>query len=141
MSGLQLPKVMNLDGMVPNEAILPQQFYAGPHTSGEHRLLVALLEDAIDCLFKGAVCLSRKQGIDLYTKARRWFAAEPGWEFPLSFSFVCDALRLPQDRLRQRLQQDLTLIHAGLPRQQERGRRAGKPRVSSGVYTPRQRAA
>ena len=93
------------------ESILPAQFFAElrGHATGERRLLVAILEDAIHC-FQRFMCASRLREQRLFHDAEQWIM-QPGRRVPdgniephFSFEQVCEVLRLDPDYLRTRLQ-------------------------------------
>ena len=88
------------------DLILPCQYYdvsGGHHLSGEQRLMLALLTDAINVYQRGALSpVTRARR--LYVDAERWILAdERGAGAGLSFSGVCDALGIHAGLLRRRL--------------------------------------
>ena len=87
------------------EQILPCQYHdlsGGHHLSGEQRLALALLTDAINVYQKGA--LSRvSRARRLYVDAETWIMADRVQPEILSFDTVCDALNINAPLLRRRL--------------------------------------
>jgi hypothetical protein len=87
------------------ELILPCQYYdvsGGHHLSGEQRLMLALLTDAINVYQRGA--LSRvSQARRLYVDAEQWIMNDSRNPAVLSFGTVCDALGINATLLRRRI--------------------------------------
>ena len=85
--------------------ILPCQYHdlsGGYHLSGEQRLMLALLADAINVYQKGA--LSRApRARRLYVDAEQWIMTECPGARGLAFAVVCEALGINALRLRRRL--------------------------------------
>ncbi|MBI3758350.1 MAG: hypothetical protein HY269_01165 [Deltaproteobacteria bacterium] len=88
-----------------SDLILPCQYYdiSGGHSlTGEQRLMLALLTDAINVYQKG-VLSRRTNARRLYVDAERWILADDsscGW---LSFGTVCEALGIHAGLLRKRV--------------------------------------
>ncbi len=94
-----------LESVGGSDLILPCQYFdiSGGHSlSGEQRLMLALLTDAINVYQKGV--LSRRiNARRLYVDAERWILADDdtcGW---LSFPTVCEALGIHTGLLRRRI--------------------------------------
>lgn len=86
------------------QQILPSQYYdlsAGHRLSGEQKLMLALLADAINVYQQGALSRKTRQRL-LYLEAERWIADQQGHQ-PFSFETVCDALGINPAVLRRRL--------------------------------------
>ncbi len=87
------------------DLILPCQYYdvsGGHRLSGEQRLMLALLTDAINVYQKGVLShLTRARR--LYVDAERWILADRESGQWLSFSTVCDALGIDTGHLRRRI--------------------------------------
>jgi hypothetical protein len=87
------------------ELILPCQYHdlsGGHHLTGEQRLALALLTDAINVYQKGALSrISRARR--LYVDAEAWILADRIHASLLSFNTVCDALGINSALLRRRL--------------------------------------
>jgi hypothetical protein len=87
------------------DLILPCQYYdisGGHQLTGEQRLMLALLTDAINVYQKG-VLSHMTRARRLYVDAERWILADGdnvGW---LSFSTVCEALGINAPLLRRRI--------------------------------------
>ena len=82
--------------------ILPSQHF-GPRRkqAPEHRLMMAVLHDALECLRKhrGA---TGPHGRRLFDDAQRWFLADDT-RWPYSFEGICGVLDLDANAVRQRL--------------------------------------
>jgi hypothetical protein len=87
------------------DLILPCQYYdisGGHRLSGEQRLMLALLTDAINVYQKGVLShLTRARR--LYVDAERWILCEKDSRDSLSFDTVCDALEIESVHLRRRI--------------------------------------
>lgn len=85
----------------PN-VILPAQHFGGRRPlAPEHRLMIAVLQDAIWCLEKHRFATNRL-GRSLFEDVSKWIAAhETTW--PYSFESICDYLNLDADSVRRRL--------------------------------------
>jgi hypothetical protein len=86
--------------------ILPCQYHdlsgGGYRLTGEQRLMLALLADAINVYQKGA--LSRaSRARRLYVDAEQWIMNDRPGARGLTFSTVCEALGIHAPRLRRRL--------------------------------------
>jgi len=90
---------------VGSDFILPCQYCdvsSGYGLSGEQRLMLALLADALNVYQKGA--LSRLTRLRrLYVDAERWFMADRIHCDAFSFIMVCDALGIRPELLRRRI--------------------------------------
>lgn len=87
------------------DTVLPAQFYPGRRSRGrhdaEHELVVAVLQDAIDCFQKHMFARDRKAR-QLFVDAEEWLmSADRRW--PFSFENVCDLLDVDASGLRQGL--------------------------------------
>lgn len=93
-------------GLFEPDALLPAQFYAafrgGSGVRGEKRLMLAVLEDALDCYQKYAS--SREgQGQQLFDEALAWISSpDRGWFF--SYENICETLEINPEYLRQGLE-------------------------------------
>ncbi|HTT76426.1 MAG TPA: hypothetical protein VMF50_10660 [Candidatus Binataceae bacterium] len=86
--------------------ILPCQYHdlsgGGYRFTGEQRLMLALLADAINVYQKGA--LSRAlRARRLYADAEQWIMTDRAGSLALAFPTVCEALGINAVRLRRRL--------------------------------------
>ncbi len=86
------------------DILLPSQFYAlrgGRCFSGEQRLMLAILADAIN-IFQGCHCSGQATKSRLFREAEEWiFGSDDRW--PFSFVNVCEALGIEPQALRKRL--------------------------------------
>jgi hypothetical protein len=86
--------------------ILPCQYHdvsgGGYRLTGEQRLMLALLADAINVYQKGALARSLRAR-RLYADAERWIMTDHPTSRWLAFSTVCEALGINSTRLRRRL--------------------------------------
>jgi hypothetical protein len=86
--------------------ILPCQYHdlsgGGYRLSGEQRLMLALLADAINVYQKGALARSLRAR-RLYADAEQWIMTDRPGARGLAFSIVCEALGINAMRLRRRL--------------------------------------
>jgi hypothetical protein len=94
-----------LGGVVGFNQILPCQYFdlsGGHRLSGEQRLMLALLADAINVYQQGALSRSTRKRL-LYIDAERWMIAEGGSRHAFSFETVCDSLGINPAVLRRRM--------------------------------------
>lgn len=88
-----------------SDLILPCQYYdvsGGHRLTGEQRLMLALLTDAINVYQKGAHArLARSRR--LYVDAERWILRDATGSGALSFTTVCEALGIEAGLLRRRI--------------------------------------
>src|SRR5262249_41532586 len=115
---------------IADDSILPQQFYQLWHEaserSGEHCLMVAILQDALQCWFAsdaigaGAYgswdCLPAKRR-RLHNEADRWLFDSKA-RAPVTFEMVCAVLDLDQDWIRRKLREVAKLINGPQNREQ-----------------------
>ena len=89
-------------GMTQLDIILPsQQFGPRRKHAPEQRLMIAVLQDALDCVEKYRFAKDPR-GRRLFDDAKQWMlAAETDW--PYSFECICAVLDLNSDAVRQRL--------------------------------------
>jgi len=75
--------------------------HAAPRPSGEERLMLAVLEEALDTFRANLHATTRAEQL-LFFRAEQWFGSnETAW--PFSFVNICEALRLDVGGLRARL--------------------------------------
>ena len=105
------------------DALLPAQFFATikqkAQACGERRLMVAILEDAVDC-FQKYLWASDNRSRHLWTEAEKWFLSDDD-SWPFSFVNICHALDLHPQFLRRGL---LEWKARQLARRQSKGRYA-----------------
>ena len=105
-----------LAGLFTPDTLLPSQFFDRARRRSEHdgerRLMIAVLEDAVDVYRKQAGC-AEGRGADLFREAEEWLEdADRTWLF--SFQNICDVLDIDAEYLRR-----------GLHAWKERARRGG----------------
>ena len=85
--------------MLLPDIILPsQQFGSRPRLAPEHRLMIAVLQDAIDCVAKYRYAKDYR-GRRLLQEATQWFLAEDA-DWPYSFECICAVLDLDANAVR-----------------------------------------
>ena len=94
-----------LSGFLQPDAILPAQFFQSLRTKGrfdgERRLMIAVLEDAVNCFMK-QIHATDPKARQLFLDAEEWIAAhDRTWFF--AFENVCDTLDLSPEYLREGL--------------------------------------
>ncbi len=92
-------------GPLEPDTILPAQFFGAlrqkAQPDGERRLMVAVLEDGVNCFRKNLFARDQKAR-QLYLDAEAWITeSNRSWFF--SFENVCDTLDLDADYIRQGL--------------------------------------
>ncbi len=90
-------------GLFEPDALLPAQFYAafrgGSHVKGERRLMLAVLQDALDCYQKYAFSKDGA-GRQLFQDADSWINCDDrDWYF--SFENICETLEINPEYLRR----------------------------------------
>ena len=86
------------------DIILPSQYFGALGSSGlsgEQRLMLAVLVDAINVLqsWRGGSSARKRRN---FAEAAQWVNT-PGTSYPFSFDSVCDALEIESELLRSRL--------------------------------------
>jgi hypothetical protein len=109
-----------LAGLFEPDVLLPAQYFAAFRRSGglerERLLMLAVLEDAIDCFQKYAHARDPR-GRQIFDESREWVqSADRAWLF--SFENICDTLEINADYVRR-----------GLREWRERGLRAPRSKV------------
>ncbi len=94
-------------GLFEPDALLPAQFYAafrgGSAVRGEKRLMLAVLQDALDCFQKYALAKD-SHARQLFTDADEWISCgDRDWYF--SFENICETLEINPQYLRRGVQQ------------------------------------
>lgn len=89
-------------GFLQPDAILPTQFFQSLRSKGqfdgERRLMIAVLEDAVNCFMKQLHAIEPKAR-QLYLDAEEWITTEDRtWFF--AFDNVCDTLDLDPEYIR-----------------------------------------
>src|SRR6185295_2004975 len=84
------------------DTLLPSQYFATLRRKGAHeperRLVIAVLQDAVDCFQKHLGARDRKAR-QLYQDAEEWICSDDR-SWPFSFENVCDLLQINADYLR-----------------------------------------
>lgn len=93
-------------GLFETDALLPAQFYAnfrqGAPAYAERRLMMAVLQDALECFRKHAFARDSR-GKQLFREAREWiFDADRHWCY--SFENICEALGIDASYVRRGLE-------------------------------------
>ena len=93
-------------GLFEPDALLPAQFYAafrgGSAVRGEKRLMLAVLQDALDCYQKYAFSKD-SHGRQMFVDAEGWITCEDrDWYF--SFENICETLEINPAYLRRGVQ-------------------------------------
>src|SRR5689334_16027775 len=92
-------------GLFEPDILLPNQYFAafrrGRAVEGERRLMLAVLEDAVDAYRKHVgACDPREQAS--FLEAKEWFSSDDrSWLF--AFENICDVLEMNADYLRSGL--------------------------------------
>jgi len=88
--------------MCEPDLILPSQHFRQPEKlAPEHRLMIAVLDDAIRCVERNRVSTDM-HGQRAFREAQQWLLAqEPNW--PYSFERICAVLDLDANAVRFRL--------------------------------------
>lgn len=87
------------------DTLLPTQYFAALRRKAtqepERRLVIAILEDAVDCYQKYFAARDRK-GHQLFVDAEEWFlGTDKSW--PFAFENICDFLSINPEYLRRGL--------------------------------------
>ena len=92
-------------GLLQPDVVLPVQFFralrGGESLGGERRLIIAVLEDAINCFQKNLFARDNR-GRRLFREAEKWVMSGDR-ELPFAFENVCDFLSLDANCIRQGL--------------------------------------
>ena len=103
--GLQLSFDASAERLVGRNQILPCQYFdlsGGHRLTGEQRLMLALLADAINVYQQGVLSQNTRKRL-LFIDAERWITAGPKSPHAFSFDTVCDALGIHAGLLRRRM--------------------------------------
>jgi len=103
--GFQLSSDTAVERFVGLNQILPSQYYdvsGGHRLTGEQRLMLALLADAINVYQQGALSRNTRKRL-LFIDAERWITASAKCRHAFSFDTVCDALGINPGMLRRRM--------------------------------------
>jgi len=103
--GFQLSSDTVVERFVGLNQILPSQYYdvsGGHRLTGEQRLMLALLADAINVYQQGVLSRNTRKRL-LFIDAERWITASARCRHAFSFDTVCDALGINPSMLRRRM--------------------------------------
>jgi hypothetical protein len=103
--GFQLTSDTAVERFVGLNQVLPSQYFdvsGGHRLSGEQRLMLALLADAINVYQQGVLSQNTRKRL-LFIDAERWITAGPKLRHAFSFDTVCDALGINPGVLRRRM--------------------------------------
>src|SRR5271168_2158375 len=103
--GFQLSSDTAVECFVGVNQILPSQYFdvsGGHRLTGEQRLMLALLADAINVYQQGVLSRNTRKRL-LFIDAERWIRASAKCRHAFSFEIVCDALGINPNMLRRRM--------------------------------------
>jgi hypothetical protein len=103
--GFQLASDIAVERLVSLNQVLPSQYFdrsGGHRLTGEQRLMLALLADALNVYQQGVLSRNTRKRL-LFVDAERWIAAGPKSRHAFSFDTVCDALGIDPSLLRRRM--------------------------------------
>ena len=87
-------------GMMRLDIVLPsRRFGSRRKQTPEQRLMIAVLQDALDCIEKYRYATDT-HGRRLFQEAKQWFLADET-DWPYSFECICGALDLDADAVRR----------------------------------------
>ncbi len=94
-------------GLFEPDALVPVQFYAnfgqGSAAYPERRLMLAVLQDALECYRKYAFARDSR-GRQIFSEAREWiFSSDQRWWY--SFENICEVLGFDSAYLRRQVEQ------------------------------------
>lgn len=104
-AGARLGSDSIAEAVVGLHQILPSQYYdqsGGHRLSGEQRLMLALLADALNVYQQGVLSRSTRKRL-LYIDAERWIMSSPPNRHAFAFETVCDCLGIEPTVLRRRM--------------------------------------
>jgi hypothetical protein len=103
--GFQLTFDAAVERVVGLNQVLPSQYFdvsGGHRLTGEQRLMLALLADAINVYQQGVLSRNTRKRL-LFVDAERWIMAGTKSRHAFSFDTVCDALGINSCVLRRRM--------------------------------------
>ncbi len=103
--GFQLSSDLAVERFIGLNQILPSQYYdvsGGHRLTGEQRLMLALLADAINVYQQGVLSRNTRKRM-LFIDAERWIMAAAISRHAFSFDTVCEALGINSLVLRRRM--------------------------------------
>jgi len=126
-------------GLLEPDVVLPVQYFrvlrGRASYGGERRLIIAVLEDAINC-FQKNLFATDKRGRRLFREAEKWLMSADR-ELPFAFENICEFLSLDAEYIRKGLRRwaDAAESKAARGFDSERGARrvAAAPVAASGM--------
>lgn len=103
--GFQLASETAVERFVGLNQVLPCQYFdlsGGHRLTGEQRLMLALLADALNVYQQGVLSRNTRKRL-LFVDAERWITAGAKSHHAFSFDTVCDALGINPGMLRRRM--------------------------------------
>jgi hypothetical protein len=103
--GFQLASEIAVERFVGLNQVLPCQYFdlsGGHRLTGEQRLMLALLADAINVYQQGVLSRNTRKRL-LFVDAERWITGGAKCHHAFSFDTVCDALGINPSMLRRRM--------------------------------------
>jgi hypothetical protein len=103
--GFQLSSDPTVERLVGLNQILPSQYFdvsGGHRLTGEQRLMLALLADAINVYQQGVASRNTRKRM-LFVDAERWITGSSKCQHAFTFDTVCDALGINPGMLRRRM--------------------------------------
>ena len=92
-------------GLLDPDVVLPAQYFrvlrGRASYGGERRLIIAVLEDAINCFQKNLFARDNR-GRRLFCEAEKWLMSEDR-ELPFTFENICEFLSLDAEYIRRGL--------------------------------------
>ena len=103
--------------MMQLDIVLPPQYF-GPRRrqAPEQRLMIAVLQDALDCVQKHRFAKD-PQRRRLFQAAKQWFLSDER-DWPYSFECICGAIDLDANAVRQHLR--VAPVQRAVPASRER---------------------
>ena len=123
----ELARRFRIDGASfgPADPVVTEQFFKNGIRGGEERLMLAVLQDAVEC-FQQYVLSQQPWEKKLFQEAENWVLAKnTDWLF--SFENICETLQLHPDYIRQGL---LVWKEAKLKLSSVEGHRVGRPKLA-----------
>ena len=99
----ELARRFRIDGgsFGPADPVVVEQFFKNGIRGGEERLMLAVLQDAVDC-FQEHVLAQYSCEKKLFQEAEDWILAK-NTDWPFSFENICETLQLNPNYMRQGL--------------------------------------
>jgi hypothetical protein len=124
----ELVRRLRIDGgsFGPADPIVIEQFFTNGTHGGEERLMLAVLQDAVECFQKHALAQYAWEK-KLFQEAQDWILDKnTDWSF--SFENICETLKLNPDYIRRGL---MVWKEAKRKIGSDDGHRAGRPKLTT----------